>query len=398
MKIEAIETLVSPIQPNVTIVRLHDDEGRTGLGETFYGAGSVEAHVHDVSAPVLLRLSDASPEAAAAALPGYVGYQGSGTETRAGSAIDIALWDLLAQRVGLPLRELLGGPTRRSIPVYNTCAGNGYVRTESRQSTSNWGLAADGADQHFEDLDAFLHRPGQLARELIAAGFGGMKIWPFDPAAEASGGDPSTDLKPGLDVLEAIRSEVGDDIDIYLELHSLWTLAGAARLLRHLEPYQLSWVEDPLRPDRAHALARLGQLTHMPIAAGESLAGARSYQPLLESGSIDVAIVDLGWCGGLTEARKIAALAALYDVLVAPHDCTGPISLAAAIHWVTSVPNGLIQEMSRAFYHGWYTEIVEELPPLVQGRISPLDAPGLGIRLRPEFMSSPHTRRRVTRR
>lgn len=386
MRIMAVETVVSPIQPNVCIVRLIADDGLVGLGETFYGAPLVEAYIHQQAAPLLMALTDASPELAAIALAPYVGYQGSGAETRGNSAIDIALWDLLGKRAGLPLREILGGAVHDSIGVYNTCAGAGYINGASRQSSSNWGLDRADRSVGFEDLWSFMNEPARLARDLIDSGLTGMKVWPFDLAAEASRGDHRADLSDGLKVIEAIRNEAGLAIELYVELHSMWTLRGAQRLFRELEEFQPAWVEDPIRADNVDAITRLRAGTGLTIATGESLAGRRGYRPLLEAGAVDVAIVDLGWTGGITEGRKIAALAELYGIPVAPHDCTGPISLAAAVHWVTSSPNGLVQEMSRSFYHGWYRDFVEDLPPIEGGRIRPLDAPGLGVELNPAIL------------
>jgi len=396
-RITAIETIRTSIQPNVTIVAVTDEDGRVGLGETFYGSTSVETYVHDVAAPVLAAHPSAAPAEAARALAGYVGYSGSGAEARGNSAIDIALWDLLAKRAGLPLRELLGGPAQQSIPVYNTCAGNQYVNAESRQSSSNWGIGIGAPDAEYEDLWAFLHEPGRLAEELVGAGFPGMKVWPFDLAAEASRGDHRTDLRDGLRVLDAIREAVGDNIELYLELHSLWNLPGAERLFRELERFDLTWAEDPIRADRTEALARLAAGTGVPIAIGENVgAGANAYRPLLEQRAIDIAIVDLGWSGGITTGLKVAALAEQHGVPVAPHDCTGPISLATAVHFVTAIDHGFVQEVARSFYHGWYRDIADGLPEIIDGRITPAAAPGHGVTLTDAFLDHPGTSRRRT--
>lgn len=396
-RITAVETIRTPLQPNVTLVVLHDDAGQSGLGETFYGASSVEAYIHDVAVPLLAdNRAPTSPARASRLLSGYVGYSGSGSEIRGNSAIDIALWDLLAKRASMPLRELLGGPMRESISTYNTCAGNDYVNAQSRQSSTNWGIGA-GSGKRYEDLEAFLTRPGELAKELLDEGYTGMKVWPFDLAAEASGGDHKTSLDFGLRILGEIRDTVGDAVDLYLELHSLWTLRGAERLVRALDSFELAWVEDPLRADHVHALHSLKQSTHIPIAVGESIGGGLSpYRSLLESRSIDIAIVDLGWSGGITAGLKSASIAEQYGIPIAPHDCTGPVSLAVATHFVTAIPNGCVQEVSRAFYHGWYQEIASGLPEITGGWITPAASVGHGVVLRDEFLSSPSTTRRIS--
>ncbi|MEV4736836.1 MULTISPECIES: mandelate racemase/muconate lactonizing enzyme family protein [unclassified Microbacterium] len=392
VRIVRIDTLRTSLQSNVTLVVLHASDGTVGIGETFYGASAVEAYIHDVAAPALLRHHDAAPGPIARLLAGYVGYSGSGAEVRGNSAIDIALWDLLGRRADVPLRELLGGPYRDEIATYNTCAGTDYVNAESRQSSTNWGIGDGRARGPYEDLWSFLHRPGELARELVDAGFGGMKVWPFDLAAESSHGDHRADLRFGLSVLDEIRSEVGADLDLYVELHSLWTPRGATRLLKELERFDLAWAEDPIRPDHYAALGRLRADTDVPIAVGENVgAGFNAYKPLLDASAIDVAILDLGWGGGVTAGLQVAALAQQAGIPVAPHDCTGPVSLAVATHFVTGVANGHVQEVARAFYHGWYRDIADGLPEIENGMIRPSRGPGHGITLRPDFLHSPGT-------
>lgn len=184
MKITALETVRVDAFPNLTFVQVHTDEGVTGLGETFYGAHAVEAHLHAIAAPALLGEDPLQIERHAQRLAGYVGYTGSGVETRARSAIDLALWDILGKVSGQPVFNLLGGRTRASIGIYNTCAGSGYVNSAKGQAVSNWGLKTG----RYEDLEAAINRPGELAKELLQNGITGMKIWPFDRFAEASGG------------------------------------------------------------------------------------------------------------------------------------------------------------------------------------------------------------------
>jgi L-alanine-DL-glutamate epimerase-like enolase superfamily enzyme len=395
MKITAVETLRPTFQPNVLVLRLHTDDGRTGLGEAFYAAAAVESYLHDTAAPVLLGLAEAGPERVAGLLAPYVGYQGAGVETRGNGAIDIALWDLLGKRAGLPVADLLGGPVRDRIKVYNTCAGPGYVSASSRQESANWGGGTAG---RYEDLDAFMARPGHLARDLSSEGIPGMKIWPFDQAAEKTGGTDisAADLSAGLRIVAEIRDAVGAGMDLMIELHGLWNRRGAAKICQALTPYQPSWVEDPIRADSTDALARLAREIDVPVASGETCTGRRGFLPLLQSGAISVATVDVQWTGGLTEARKVAALADTYSVPVAPHDCTGPISLAACTHLVLSQRNGLVQETVRAFIRTWYGELVTGLPEISGGTIRLSARPGLGVDLVPALEHRGDIARRVT--
>lgn len=398
-KIESIKTVRSPLQPNVTHVLVTDSEGFTGLGETFYGSSAVEAHVHDVIYPTLQSEKPyANPGQVAELLQGYVGYSGSGAEVRARSALDIALWDIAAKRSKQPLAKFLNPQSPNSMATYNTCSGNRYVSAESRQSSSNWGITGNQRPQgEYEDLWAFLHEPGKLARELLDAGYRGMKVWPFDLAAEASKGNIDADLTFGISVLEAIRDEVGMEMDLYLELHSLWNPEAAQRVIRELERFSLAWVEDPIRADRAADLAKLKAASSMPIACGENLgSGFNGYQLLIEQKAVDVMIMDLGWCGGLTDALPLVHESNQAGMKAAFHDCTGPVSLAVATQVSLASPNVEVQEVARAFWHTWYQEMAQGYPTLQGGSIEISDAFGHGAELRPEFLATPSTLVRVS--
>ncbi|WP_433258373.1 mandelate racemase/muconate lactonizing enzyme family protein [Streptosporangium sp. CA-135522] len=377
-----METLRPRTQPNLLFLRLHTDSGLIGLGEAFFGARAVEAYLHESVAPALLGLADPRPEPVARRLASYVGFQGAGAETRGNGAVDIALWDLLGQQSGLPLVDLLGGAVRPSIEIYNTCAGPGYVGSSTRQESDNWGLRAG----RYEDLNAFLTQPARLARELLDEGLGGMKIWPFDQAAERTGGTDISraELDQGLGIVEAIRAEVGLDMRLMIELHGLWNRPSAEKIIAGLEPYQPFWVEDPLRSDDVEGYARLE--SGVPVAAGETAVGRRGFKPLLDSGRVDILTLDVQWTGGITEARKVACLADAYGVPVAPHDCTGPATLASCVHFVCAQPNGLIQETVRAFLRTWYANLVTGLPPVTGGVIRPSQEPGHGVRLREDLI------------
>ena len=200
------------------------------------------------------------------------------------SAIDIALWDIFGQATNQPIHQLLGGLSRPKIRVYNTCAGYRYVRQNVGQLTANWGLPAGQADAPYEDLDAFLHRADELAHSLLEQGITGMKIWPFDFAAERWGGHyiSAEELDQALEPFRKIRSAVGDRMDIMVELHTLWDLPTAKRIFRALEEFEPFWFEDPIKMTSADDLAELAASTHVPICASETLATRSAFRMLLE--------------------------------------------------------------------------------------------------------------------
>ena len=168
----------------------------------------------------------------------YVGYTGSGAEMRGFSGVDIALWDLWGQATNQPIHQLLGGAARDEIRVYNTCAGYQYVRSDPNQGTHNFGL--DSKEGPYEDLQWFLNDAGTLAQSLLEQGVTGMKIWPFDFAAEASNGTyiSPADLKKAIEPFEKIRAAVGDKMDIMCELHCMWNLTAVKKIARALEPLE----------------------------------------------------------------------------------------------------------------------------------------------------------------
>ncbi|MEQ8587202.1 MAG: mandelate racemase/muconate lactonizing enzyme family protein [Thalassobaculaceae bacterium] len=383
MKVTGIETIRLEEFPNLLWVHVETDEGITGLGETFYGAPAAEAHIHTIIAPYLLGQDPLLIERHHANLIGYIGFTGAGAEQRGRSAVDIALWDLWGKASGQPIHQLLGGATRDDIRVYNTCAGYQYVRSKPVQGTANFGLGT--AEGPYEDLGAFLNNADELAHSLLEMGIDAMKIWPFDYAAEASQGQniSAADLKKGLEPFEKIRAAVGDRMDIMCELHSMWNRPSAVKIARALEDIEPTWVEDPVFMDHLDSLGEVARSTASPIAVGETRGGKADFRYLVELDALSVIIADLTWCGGLTEGRKIATLCDAWHVPVAFHDCTGPVALTASTHLALHTRNCFIQEMVRAFYYGWYGELVTELPPVESGRIRAPEGPGLGLALQP---------------
>jgi len=384
MKIAKIETIRLAQYGNLCWVRLHADNGLVGLGETFMGPAVVEAYIHETVAPYLLGKSALTIDKHWRELYGYLGFRSSGAEMRGNSAVDIALWDLWGKATDQPVYQLLGGKCRDSIRTYNTCAGYEYIRGAEGQTSDNWGLPQGQPAGPYEDLDAFLYRADELAESLLDQGITAMKIWPFDAAAEESGGQyiPAAQLKQALEPFEKIRKAVGDKMEIMVECHSLWNLPTAIRISKALEPFDPFWIEDPIKMDSLSNVQEFRRRTTIPVTASETLATRWGYKDLLELRAVDFVMPDLGWVGGLSEAKKVATMAEAYGLPIAPHDCTGPVVFTASCHLSLNVPNALIQESVRALYTGWYTDVMEALPVVKDGMVSPPSGPGLGTELR----------------
>ena len=396
MKVTAIETIRVAEFPNLLWVQVHTDEGLIGLGETFYGSESAEAHIHAIIAPALIGREARNIEGIQGSLTGYVGFASASAEMRGRSAIDIALWDILGQAAGLPLCDLLGGRVRGSIEVYNTCAGYSYAQTRPTQGTANFGL--DATKGRYEDLDAFLNRADELALSLLEQGIGAMKIWPLDYAAEASHGHwiSAADLKKGLAPFEKIRRACGDRMEVAYELHSLWSRPQAIRIARALEEFRPMWVEDPVFMEHMSSIGEVARSTRAPIAVGETRGGRADFRYLLELEALSMLIMDVSWCGGVSEAKKIAAMAEPWQTPVAFHDCTGPVALTVSTHLALNTRNCWTQEIVRAFYYGWYHRFVTALPPIANGMITVPEGPGLGTRLAPDVLKREDARVRRT--
>ncbi|HEX4767260.1 MAG TPA: mandelate racemase/muconate lactonizing enzyme family protein [Lichenihabitans sp.] len=385
MKITALETITAAEFENLLWLKVHTDEGITGLGETFFMPRAVEAYVHETLAQKLLGRDPRAIDLIARDLVGYVGFRSSGVEMRGNSALDIALWDILGKLTGQPIAQLLGGFSRPSIRTYNTCAGPIYMRRNTGQNLANYGIG-QGAER-YDDLNGFLERADDLAEDLLAEGITAMKIWPFDGPAERSGGHyiSAADLRTALVPFEKIRKRVGERMDIMVEFHSMWQLLPAMRIARALEPFGTFWHEDPIKMDSLGSLKRYAEASIAPICASETLSTRWGFRDLLETGVAGVVMLDLSWCGGLSEAKKIAAMAEAWHLPVAPHDCTGPVVLAASTHLSLNAPNALVQESVRAYYRTWYRDLVTAVPPVENGFITVPAGPGLGLDLAPDL-------------
>lgn len=310
----------------------------------------------------------------------------TGVEYRAASAIDIALWDVFGKVCNQPVHQMLGGLCRPRQRIYDTCAGYSYVRSNEIKPVSNWNRSdASIAAGPYEDLNGFMTRADAVAESLLESGITAMKIWPFDPATMENEGMSitSSHLKAALEPFEKIRRVVGDKMEIMVEFHSLWNLPMAKKLAKYLEPYNPTCFEDPIPMNSLQALAEYARSTDVWVRASETLGSRFPYKDMLDRDAIHVVMADLCWTGGLTEGRKIAAMTDTYHRPFAPHDCIGPVGFIAGIHASFSQPNTLVQESVRAFYTGWYNELVTNMPVIKDGFVLPMEGVGLGTELLP---------------
>ncbi|NML44659.1 mandelate racemase/muconate lactonizing enzyme family protein [Ramlibacter sp. G-1-2-2] len=390
MRITALETIRLKTQPNLLWVQVESDEGITGLGETFRGAEAVETYIHSMAAPLLAGQNPLDIERLhKILLRGYLGFNGSGVETRAASAIDLALWDLFGKVTKQPVYQLLGGACHERMRAYNTCAGSDYNSKSIQRRLVQSGTAQ--VRGRYDDQVAFIERPAELAQSLIEEGFSAMKIWPFDAAASATDGQyvDAKAMRQGLEVFEKIRTAVGDKIEVMCEFHSMWNVTSAINIARELKQYRPFWAEDPVKMDSFGALADYRRAAGIPVCGSETLAAQGAFRDHLAAHALDYVMLDLSWCGGITEGRKIASLADAYQKPIAPHDCTGPVVLWASLHLALASPNAIFQEVVRAFLATFYRDLVTELPVLDHGYLLRPTAPGLGCELSPAVKRDP---------
>lgn len=371
MKITAVETIY--ISRGVTVhagpiqwlwVRIHTDDGLIGLGETYPWPEAEASVVRRSLAPVLLGRDPLRIDQLWADMFRSVSYSGwAGAEMRAISAVDMALWDLAGKAAGVPVYQLLGGASRDRIRTYNTC---------------------------YDHL-SFLKEPVQLARSLLDSGIRAMKIWPMDPVALRNGGQflSPRELKEGLEPLRLIKAEFGDDMEVAMEFHGYWNLPCAIRIAQACEAYEPMWLEEMLPQDNLAAYAELAAATSLPLCVSERLMTRWSFRELLENGAARILMPDISWCGGLSEAKKIASAGETMFRPVAPHNCGGPVLHAASLHLAANLTNLFILESVRRHYDDEYLGLVTNTYPCHDGAFDLPFGPGLGIELTPETLARP---------
>jgi galactonate dehydratase len=220
-----------------------------------------------------------------------------------------------------------------------------------------------------------------------------MKIWPFDPIARETGGQYITaaQMRRGLDPIRQIREELGDDMEVAVEFHGFWNLPSAIKIARELEPYGPMWLEEMLPQDNLAAYRELSQATHLPLCISERLMTRYAYRELLENRAASIVMPDISWCGGISEARKIAVMAETHYLPAAPHNCGGPVLHFASAHLAGNITNLMILESVRRHYLSEYAGVVTHTLPAGNGLIPLPPGPGLGVELVPRLEERPGT-------
>ena len=334
---------------NWLFVKLHTDSGLYGVGEGSGWPRVVERAVQDY-ATVLTGEDPAHIDRLwhrlflASMGHGVLGTVGGGALT----AIEMALWDLKGKVLGQPVWNLLGGRFRDKIQVY------GHAKTP------------------------------ESARQLIERSYQAMKVG-FTGAVD-------------LDRVFGIREAIGPEIDLMVDAHgpSWMTVRDAIRVGRELEPLDLLFYEDPISPEQWESYERIRDAVDIPLAAGERLATIWGLRPLIERELVDVLQPDTGRAGGITQMRKIAAMAEAHGIMMAPHSGSlGPVAEVAALHILATIPNCLMLKRLEVDWSGRY-EVVTPVLRVVDGAIAVPDAPGLGVDLVLDEILKYPSRRNVT--
>jgi galactonate dehydratase len=279
-------------------------------------------------------------------------YRGGPILASAVSGLDQALWDIAGKHFGAPVHQLLGGPVRDRIRVY------GWV----------------GGDE-----------PAEVRDQISAAVETGLTAVKMNASGRMSPVASVAELDGVVARVAAAREVLGEERDVAVDFHGRFSLATARRVAPLLEPYRPFFLEEPVVPENSHLIGEFVRGTTIPVSTGERLYSRQEFLPVLQAG-VAVAQPDLSHAGGITEVRKIAALAEVYDVQLAPHCPLGPIALAACLQVGFATPNYLIQEQSIGIHYNLGAELLDyclDKAPLtfVDGYVERLTAPGLGIEI-----------------
>ena len=355
MRIKALETFMSNAGlRNYLFVRLTTDTGLTGIGEASleWQERAVEVLLNEW---VASRIVGRDPFDIEAVVGGMIRdqYQGGSTVMTAISGAEIAMWDLIGKACGQPVYRLLGGQCRPRQDAY----ANGWY----------------GGCRSPEDF-------ARRARDVAARGYKALKFDPFTTAWKTL---DRTEEAHALAVVAAVADAVGPEVGLMIEIHGRLGADEAIRFIRKLDGYNIVWCEEPVAPENLDLLKEVKSASAHPIAAGERLYTQADFARLIGLRACDVVQMDVAHCGGLTQAKKIAAFAAAQDMGVAPHCSIGPVALAAALHFAWSTPNMRLLECFAEFDVDWRNDLVGGWNPLANGTFALPDAPGLGLDIDP---------------
>lgn len=335
-------------------VRVGTDEGIVGWGEASLGwqTHGVRGAIRDLE-PLLIGQDPRPVERLWQTMVRGLYFKGGIVAMTAVSGIDQALWDIKAKALGVPLYELLGGPVRDRVRT--------YVNLGSEL----------GGDARLPETWA------DAARASREAGFDAMKAYPMAPARGLEG---TAVLKKTEELVAAVREAAGDDADVMVDLHGRTSPAMGIQVglaLAHLRPW---FLEEPCQPGDADAIAEVARAIPVPVATGERLVTRGEFREHLDKRACAVLQPNVCYVGGVSELRRIAALAETSFVSVAPHNPNGPIGTMVSVHLALAMANFLILEQIRSDVP-WRREIVDEPLETVDGYVSPPTRPGIGVEL-----------------
>ncbi len=290
------------------------------------------------------------------------------------SAVDVALYDIKAKALGVPVYELLGGLYRRHIRLYPHLRGTWNSFPDPNQ-----------ADLFSEPWGAVEYTPeqlGQNAKQLVDEGYTAIKFDPFRPGRDGYHGYRPDEIEAVVERVAAIRAAVGPTVDLMVECHGKFNAGTAIKIGKKLEQFDLFWYEEPVPVGMITAMKRVVDAVNIPVAACERLNSKLDLKEYLEKGAVDVVMFDVGKCGGLTEAMKICAMCEAYQAKAAPHNPFGPVAAIANAHLSAAVHPFLIQEHEQMA--PW---AVEPMLKIVDGYLEVPDRPGLGVELNEEAIA-----------
>lgn len=335
---------------NWTFVRIETDQGIHGVGEASlqYKDDALVAEIQGFGR--FLEGQDPSRiEQIWTSLHRRVTWTGGPVTISAISAIDMALWDIKARSLGVPVYELIGGRVHDTIPAY----------------ANGWTSGARTPEEYAE-----------RTKEVVDRGYAALKVYPFIGPQVAN----AARIRSGINVVRAIREAVGPDMEIGVDVRGRLNFAGALRASRALEEIDVAWLEEPILFDNVETMAELARRTRIPVSTGEQLYTRWEFQPLLQSNAVGIIQPDLCHAGGISELKKIASAAETHYVTVAPHNSNGPISTVASLHLDATLPNLFMQEIFLDFLEA-YGELLTEPLVIRDGFFELPQGPGWGTDL-----------------